>query len=97
MPVERQEEIVYLANGDVHVENKEAAWDGGQHDVVVKIILEKWCQETQVQQARLFKSTLILSHSHLEGRCLTVMPPIDRVALLMSINSTTLSRGLGTF
>ena len=46
MPVERQEEIVDLANGDVHVENKEAAWDGGQHDVVVKIILEKWCQET---------------------------------------------------
>ena len=46
MPVERQDEIVYLANGDVHVENKEAAWDGSQHDVVVKIILEKWCQET---------------------------------------------------
>ena len=32
--------MVYLANSDVHVENKEAAWDGGQHDVVVKIILE---------------------------------------------------------
>ena len=42
--VERQEEIVYLANGDVHVENKEAAWDGSQHDVVVKIILEKWSE-----------------------------------------------------
>ena len=46
MPVERQEEIVNLADGDVHVEDKEAAWDGGQHDVVMKIILEKWCQET---------------------------------------------------
>ena len=44
MSVARQEEIVYLANGDVHVEDKEAAWDGSQHDVVVKIILEKWSE-----------------------------------------------------
>ena len=50
MPVERQDEIVYLANGDVHVENKEAAWDGGQHDVVVKVILEKWCQKLWFSQ-----------------------------------------------
>ena len=35
----------YLANSDVHVENKEAAWDGSQHDIVVKVILEKWCQK----------------------------------------------------
>ena len=56
MPVERQEEIVYLANGDVHVENKEAAWDGSQHDVVVKVILEKGCQKLRFSRQGCFKA-----------------------------------------
>ena len=67
--VEGIEKMDCLANSDVHVENKEAAWDGGQHDVVVKIILEKWCQETSKAVSKHLDSIPLpswgtLPHSH---------------------------------
>ena len=73
-----------LSYGDVDVGRQEGEGDGSQEEIVVKIVLGVEHLKMGVARAQGLKETdgdtLNLSICHLEGICLTDIPPIDRFA-----------------